>query len=54
MPSWADRRVHILKSIRVHLNPGSQLVCVLMQTLVIVTTVRIFVANLGVESVPAP
>ena len=39
-----------LKSIRVHLDPRSQLVCVLTQTLVIVTTVRIFVANLRVES----
>ena len=38
----------LLKSIRVHLDPGSQLVCVLTQTLVIVTTARIFVANLRV------
>ena len=42
-----------LKSIRVHLDPGSQLVCVPTQTLVIVTTVLIFVANLRVESVCA-
>ena len=42
-----------LKSIRVHLDPGSQLVCLLTQTLVIVTTVCIFVANLRVESVRA-
>ena len=43
-----------LKSIRVHLDPGSQLVCVATQKLVIVTTVHIFVANLRVESVRAP
>ena len=43
-----------LKSIRVHLDPESQLVCMLTQTLVILTTVRIFVANLRVELVRAP
>ena len=39
----------LLKSILVHLDPGSQLVCLLMQMLVIVTTIRIFVANLRTE-----
>ena len=38
----------LLKSIRVHLDPGSQLVRVLTHTLVVVTTVRIFVTNLRV------
>ena len=33
------------------LDPGSQLVCVLMQPLVIFTTVRIFVVNLCIELV---
>ena len=43
-----------LKSICVHLDPRSQLVCVLTQTLVIMTTFRIFVANLRVKLVHAP
>ena len=43
-----------IKYIRVHLDPGSQLVCMLTQTLVIVTTVRIlFAPNLPVEFVQA-
>ena len=41
----------LLKSIPVHLYPGSQLVCMLTQTLVIVTAVHILVAILHVESV---
>ena len=57
-----------LKSIRVHLDPGSKLVCVLTQTLIVVTTVRIIcrakalhkrrlatiVANLRVALLRAP
>ena len=43
-----------LKSTRFLLDPGSQLVCVLTQTLIIVTTARIFVANLRVALLRAP
>ena len=44
---------HELKTICIHLSPGSQLVCLPTQTLVIVTAARIFAVNLRVAFVCA-
>ena len=55
---YAHMRTHktsrIVCETKVYLDPGSQLLCVLMETLVIVTTAHIFLPNVHLESVRTP